>query len=602
VRFLLAALFLLPAAGDWRNIAEGRRIPTSSYADQPYIVKMDDGAWLLCVTTGAGAEGAPGQHVITMRSTDQGRTWSAPVAVEPPDGPEASYAVMLKAGARVCIFYNHNTDNVRQAKADNPPYDTGFVTRVDSLGHFVFKYSDDGGRTWSPRRYEIPQRDFEIDLKNAYGGALKFFWNVGRAFPHAGAGYVPLHKVGGFGEGFFTSSEGVLLRSDNILTELDPERIRWETLPEGAAGLRTPAGGGPIAEEQSFAELSDGGLFAVYRTIDGHPAHSYSRDGGRNWSPPEYMQFGNGRLMKHPRAANFVWRLANGKYLYWFHNHGGRFIREHPRRRSIAYDDRNPVWVSAGEESAGPHGRVIRWGEPEILLYDDDPIVRMSYPDLIEDGGRTYVTETQKNVARVHEIDAEFLRLLFNPGLAAARRGLLLEWKRGGAGPLLPELPAFAKRSNRPDHGRDDTRAGVTFETWLRLSNLDGGQVLVDTRTAEGKGFALLTAEGGALETLLSDGRTAHRWVSEPGLLHAGGAQQVAIVLDGGPKVILVVVDGRLSDGGEARQFGWGRFSPHLLSVNGERTPRLGPPVLALRVYGRALMTAELGANFRARE
>jgi len=31
------------------------------------------------------------------------------------------------------------------------------------------------------------------------------------------------------------------------------------------------------------------------------------------------------------------------KYLYWFHNHGGRFIREHPRRRTIAYEHRNPA-------------------------------------------------------------------------------------------------------------------------------------------------------------------------------------------------------------------------------------------------------------------
>ena len=41
--------------------------------------------------------------------------------------------------------------------------------------------------------------------------------------------------------------------------------------------------------------------------------------------------FANGRLMKHPRAANFAWKCENGKYLYWFHNHGGNW-----------YEDRNP--------------------------------------------------------------------------------------------------------------------------------------------------------------------------------------------------------------------------------------------------------------------
>ena len=112
---------------------------------------------------------------------------------------------------------------------------------------------------------------------------MKFFWTVGKAFAYKGAGYVPLHKVGGFGEGFFTSSEGVLLRSDNILTERDPRKIRWETLPDGEIGLRTPAGGGPVAEEQSFSVMSDGSIFCVYRTIDGHPPSTYSRDGGVTW-------------------------------------------------------------------------------------------------------------------------------------------------------------------------------------------------------------------------------------------------------------------------------------------------------------------------------
>ena len=357
----LLPLLLWLAAGDSRNITAGLEIPNEGYADQPYIVKTNDGAWLCALTTGSGREGEGGQHVISTRSTDQGKTWSKPVDVEPATGPEASYAVLLKVpSGRIYVFYNHNTDNVRQVKGDNPPYKDGWVRRVDSLGHFVFKYSDDHGRTWSAGRYEIPQREFEIDRRNPYGGKLKFFWNVGKAFQHRGAGYVPLHKVGGFGDGFFTSSEGVLLRSANILTEPDPAKVRWETWPEGEVGLRAPAGGGTVAEEHSFSELSDGSLFSVYRTTDGHAAFTYSRNGGRSWEAPQYMRFASGRLMKHPRAANFAWRCENGKFLYWFHNHGGRFIREHPQRRSNAYEERNPVWLVGGVEADGPTGRVIR--------------------------------------------------------------------------------------------------------------------------------------------------------------------------------------------------------------------------------------------------
>ncbi|MCS7023178.1 MAG: exo-alpha-sialidase [Bryobacteraceae bacterium] len=609
-RFLVLAVIpsLVAANPDWRDIRQGREIPTETYADQPYVVKTDDGAWLVCLTTGSGREGEPGQHVVTMRSRDQGRTWEKPVDVEPASGPEASYAVMLKTpSGRIYIFYNHNTDNVRQVLGDDPPYKDRIVRRVDSLGHFVFKYSDDHGRSWSPRRYEIPQRDFEIDERNVYQGKLKFFWNVGRPFTFRGVAYVPIHKVGGLGEGFFTSSEGALLRSENLLTEQDPEKIRWETLPEGKVGLRTPAGtGGPVAEEQSFSVLSDGSFFVVYRTIDGHPVYSYSRNQGRSWDPPQYMRYADGRLIKHPRAANFAWRCENGKYLYWFHNHGGRFIRDHPRRRTLAYEDRNPVWLAAGEEVDSPQGKVIRWSQPEIVLYDDDPVIRISYPDLIEDQGKYFLTETQKDVARVHEIDSQLIEGLFRQfeNRELTTQGLLLALPVRGPMPKaapLPALPLFVRRSTtRHDYGTEDLRSGVSIEVRLQLLRLDPGQILLDNRTPDGRGFVLQTAASAAVELQLHDGRTSARLLSDPGVLRVGTPHHVVAIVDGGPKVMSFVLDGKLQDGGEARQFGWQRFNPNLLSINGSPELRIGPGVRTVRIYGRALRTSEAIGNWRS--
>ncbi|MEO7648979.1 MAG: LamG-like jellyroll fold domain-containing protein [Bryobacteraceae bacterium] len=608
---LLACAVLLQAqVVDRRNIRTGTVIPDEGYSDQPYIVKTADSAWLCVITTGQGAEGAGGQHVVTRRSMDLGRTWSAPSDVEPATGPEASYAVLLKANSgRVYVFYNHNTDNLRQVIGDKAQYKDGFVRRVDSLGHFVFKYSDDNGVTWSAKRYEIPQRDFEIDRKNPYGGKIKFFWTVGRALTLSGAGYIPLHKVGGFGEGFFTSSEGVLLRSDNILTERDPDKIRWETLPDGEVGLRTPAGGGPVAEEQSFTVLSDGSIFSVYRTIDGHSAFSYSRDKGRTWEPPQYMRFADGRLMKHPRAANFAWRCENGNYLYWFHNNGGRFIREHPKRRTIAYEERNPVWLSGGVEADSPNGKIIRWSQPEIGLYDDDPVIRMSYPDLVEDGGKYFLTETQKDIARVHVLDATLLNGMWDQfaptGQTAVAAGVLLSLPVGGQ-PIpatvdAPEMPVLVRRSRRSDYGSDDLRAGFSIDMWVNLPTLAAGQMLASNRSADGRGFALQTAADGTVEIILNDGQTENRWTSDAGMLSAGKVHHIAAIVDGGPKVISFVVDGKFCEGGEGRQFGWGRYSPNLRGVNGDHTLRIGPPVQRLRVYGRALRTSEAIANWRSK-
>ncbi len=596
---------------DPRNVATGLPIPTERYADQPYVVKTDDGAWLCVLTTGAGREGEPGQRVVTLRSQDQGHSWDAPLAVEPGDARENSYAVLLKApSGRIFCFYNHNTDNLRAVRADDPPYEGGLCRRVDSLGYFVFKFSDDHGRTWSAERTPIPVREMAIDRENAYGGRVRFFWNVGRPFLYGGAAYVSLHKVGGFGEGYFTRSEGVLLRSESILTERDPARITWETLPDGDAGLRAPPGGGPIAEEQSYSVLSDGSLYAVYRTVDGHPACTYSRDGGCSWSVPRYQQFADGRPMKHPRAANFVWRCANGRYLCWFHNHGGRFIREMGDARK-PYEDRNPAWLCGGVEAETPEGAIIRWSQPEIVLYDDDPFVRMSYPDLVEDGGNTYLTETQKAVARVHEVDRCLLEGLwqqFESSSLATERLILELPDADGTLPEcvpMPRLPAFLERdTERADYGTRDLRAGFTVELWLRIDSLHPGQVVLDARAGDGQGICLRSTDRATLEVALSDGRTENRWDCDSGALREGDLHHVVVNVDGGPKIITFVVDGQLCDGGDHRQFGWGRFNPNLRHANGGEILRLGPSLegelIALRIYGRCLRTSEAVSNFRA--
>ena len=601
----------MKAATDTRNISCGTEVPTETYSDQPYIVRTDDGAWLCVVTTGPGLEGQSGQHVVTLRSVDRGASWSAPVDVEPSGGPEASYAVLLKGPTgRLYCFYNHNTDNLRRVKADDPPFAGGWCTRVDSLGHFVFRWSDDHGRSWSAARYEVPIRRMAIDRENAYGGELMFFWNVGRPFLRGRAAYVPLHKVGGFGHGFFTRSEGVLLRSRDLLATADPSRASWETLPEGDSGLRTPPGGGLIAEEQCFVPLSDGSLFAVYRSIDGHPVCSRSTDGGRSWTVPRYMAFADGRRMKHPRAANFMWRCSNGRYLYWFHNHGGRFIPERAATDpGYPYQNRNPVWLCGGIEVNGPEGYDIAWSQPEIALYDDDPWIRMSYPDLVEEGGRYWLSETQKNVARVHELDPRLLESLWcqHELRRSERDGLLLE-REGtalGGDVAMPELPHFSERDDRrADHGGRDVRAGISIEVSFVLRSREPGQTLLDSRAADGRGICLRTGADRTVELLLCDGQTLAVWDTDPGAVLAGGRHHLVAIADGGPRIISFVLDGRLLDGGEARQFGWGRFSPALTGAAGSDRLRIAPAldgtVSLLRIYGRALLTSEAVGNWRA--
>jgi len=570
-------------AYDSRLISNGTEIPTLSYADQPYIVKAKDSALVCLVTTGAGHEGAPGQHIVALRSEDNGVTWSSAIAIESPDGVESSYVVpLITPAGRIYAFYNHNTDNVRKIPGDKPAYPDGWCRRVDSLGYFVFKYSDDHGRSWSEKRYTVPVREFEIDRQNTSDGKIRYFWNVGKAFAYSGKGYIPLHKVGGFGEGFFTRSEGVLLCSDNILTETDPEKICFETLPDGDIGLRAPAGGGPIAEEQSFVVLSDGTFFCVYRTVDGAPACCYSRDRGHHWSAPDYLRYPDGRIIKHPRAANFIWKLSGNRYLYWFHNHGGK-----------GYEDRNPVWCIPAHETDSREGKVLTFGQPEILFYDDDPFIRMSYPDLIELNGSIYITETQKNTARIHKISDTFIRQLWDIKNIIDEPKCLLDVKNGGVIVDLPGLPCFCQRDiRRVDHGKVDLRQGITLI--FTFYPCEKSTLLLDCQFVNRRGWSLCLCSDGHLELKMSDGQTQSLNVSEPSIINFSKENEIAVVIDGGPKIVSYIINGSFCDGDANLQFGWSRFSPHLRDMNGQSRLTIHPEVRNLKIFDKALMTTEI--------
>jgi hypothetical protein len=230
----------------------------------------------------------------------------------------------------------------------------------------------------------------------------------------------------------------------------------------------------------------------------------------------------------------------------------------------------------------------------------------MSYPDLVEEDGVLYLTETQKDVARVHEVPPVLLDGLWNQFTAAevAREGLLLELPAAGQSmpseTALPNLPAFlARDGKRADYGTKDLRAGFTIETWLEFADCSAGQTILDTRSANGQGLALQTTSRGTVEVVLNDGRTESRWDCDPGLLSPGRRHHLVAIVDGGPKLILFVVDGVLCDGGEFRQFGWGRFSPNLRHANGTGKAKIGGMVRALRLYGRALRVSEAIANAR---
>jgi len=580
MRLLLAVLgvlwLILPAVGaetrDPRHITTGVPIPDEGYCDQPYVVITKDGNWLCTMTTGPGHEGQGGQHVVATTSTDRGRTWSKLVDIEPSTGPDASWVVPLVVpSGRVYGFYTYNGDRVETLR--------GKKIRVDMLGWYAYRYSDDNGRTWSAERYRLPIRTTACDRTNDWQGSTIIFWGICKPLVVDDRVFFSYTKLGKY---MLDQGEGWLFTSDNLLRESDVAKIRWEMRPEGEHGIRAEEFGS-VQEEHNLVSLGGDRLYCVYRTTTGYPCHAYSDDAGRTWSKPEHMTYTpGGQRIKNPRACPKVWRTAEGKYLFWFHNHSGR-----------SYQDRNPAWLAGGVLKDGR----IHWSQPEILLYDDDPKLRMSYPDLVQQDGRYWVTETQKTVARIHELDKELLEGLWSQGevKTIAKKGLVLD-----AG---PEQLATGELKLP---GQIDVRrtSGLSVEMIVRLASLAPGQVLLDSRDAKGAGLRLSTTEKGTVLLEASDGTATAAWDCDAGVLKPGKTHHLTAIVDAGPKIVSFVVNGVLCDGGETRQFGWGRYTGSLGDVSGTGKLHVGSSlegqVKRVRLYDRYLRTSEAVGNFQA--
>jgi len=556
---------VLASEEDPRNIGTGRMIPDESYCDQPYVVITQDGNWLCTLTTGSGHEGQGGQHVVSTISTDRGKSWSPLVDIEPADGPEASWVIpLLVPSGRVYVFYDYNGDRVERL-----PGGTKKI-RADTIGWYCYRYSDDHGRSWSQQRYRLPMRVTACDRANNWQGKVQIFWGIDKPKVTGGSVLFAFTKLGRY---MLDNGEGWLYRSDNLLTEPNVEKIRWQLLPDGEHGIRKDEFGS-VQEEHNQVPIDDDRLYLVYRTKTGYPCHSYSDDRGHTWTTPEHMTYTpGGRKIKNNRACPKLWQCQNGKYLFWFHNHSGQ-----------TFADRNPVWLSGGEVRDGR----MHWSQPEIILYDPEPTMRMSYPDLIEQDGRYWVTETQKSVARVHELDKTLLEGLWNQGSVktVAQEGLLGEFASGKT-----------KLGGTIDLGHS---GGVSLDLWIALDKDSTGEPLVDTRDAEGRGIVLSTAENGAVGIELFDGRTKAAWKCDAGFITAGKEHHVAAIVDAGPKIITFVVDGRFCDGGPAQQYGWGRYEGELGDVTGSGEVYVAPAVGKMRLYRRYLRTSEAIGNFHA--
>ena len=549
---------------DSRNIAQGIRIPHHGlYADQPLIVITPTGNWVCCLTVAPGGEGSRGQHVVAIRSTDGGKTWGDVIDIESTAVGGNYVTPLLTPSGRIYAFYSPS------ARMEPPP------KRDDVQGYFCYKYSDDEGQTWS-RRYWLPIRDSAWDLQREALRANKpmWCWAIAKPIIDGNDVFLPFSIT----DGIDGNGAGWIVHSNNILTERNPNNIHWDILPEGREGIRNPAFA-PTQEEHIILPMNEKDAFVcVYRTRLGFPAISYSRDRCRTWSLPEKMTYADGRMISHPRACPMIWKCENGKYLFWGHNNSSK-----------SFGNRNPVWISGGIERNGK----IYWSQPEILLYADDTGRGMSYPDLVEYRGEYWISQTDKEIPRIHKIDNDFLEGIWQR-LENDLDGILTPYSKRGL-----VLETSERTIAFPGEAAEITKTGgLTLDFELNTRRLVRGTVLLDNRTASGDGLAVIVDDNRALRFEMTgmDSRGRHQhisWRSDNDQL-IGRLQRFSIVVDDNPKVIMFYTDGSINDGGGLRDLGWGRYWHAPNNLMGTGTLKLHPAINTLRIYSRFLCAYEL--------
>jgi hypothetical protein len=246
-----------------------------------------------------------------------------------------------------------------------------------------------------------------------------------------------------------------------------------------------------------------------------------------------------------------------------------------------SYADRNPIWFCTAKETDSPDGKKLEFSQPEILLYNDDMTRRSSYPDLMEmDDGSLLYSETEKQTARMHRIPSSVIERVFNPAPPP-------ESDRLQDGEKLPIL--YDREGGWEMITGKDTRCGFTIELNIAAGAHKG--ILLDNRTATGRGFAAWLNDEQKLEVLINDARSESHWASTE-TLDLKKENHAVIVIDGGPKTISMILNGQFDDGGEMRQFGFGLFHRFFQSANGGAV-RKASCVECYSLYRRALLTAE---------
>jgi hypothetical protein len=328
----------------------------------------------------ASAESKPDQRVAISRSKDKGRSWSparviAGHSAKYPGAASYSWLFQVPKTGRVYCFYLKNEPEV-------------ITVRRDITGWLKWQYSDDDGVTWRRvnARFDMGRGEWTsadpavpTSFIGIYAPHTTSWGDVLFSFARYG-----LKKKGGRSYSNWMT-EVYLMRLDNILTEPDPEKLRFSILPDSPQGLRIKRSNGLFwGNEPSWIELSDGRLMTAIRTRNNAVYYALSENRGKTWSKPAPLRYSDGGdMVRNPNAPCPMVKLNNGRIVLMFYN----------AKQSGTFGPRNPVWISVGREDL--KGRQpVRFSNPaKFMEVRDKPklgstyIQIASYSSLVEHEG-----------------------------------------------------------------------------------------------------------------------------------------------------------------------------------------------------------------------
>ncbi len=630
-----------PSYVDPRDVKGGRTVSDrNGYYDSQNIVAVggrNGTALVLSVVLhhSENREGGPGLQLFATRSLDRGRTWSA---LSPIDSPERQshdgYQLVQRLAdgtERIFVFYGWNSGSQYPIGADESLTPIRRTDMQLDEGYW-FRVSDDGGGTWGDRRYLVPVRRTRIDRDNPWGGSTMGMFLCDKPSVIDGSVYIAFQKTRD-GAGETPGSEVFFLRSSNLLAVDDLDDAEWETLPDGDEGLRSPGGGLSLGEEPHVLAVGTshghpGRLMSLWRSEVGRLAAAYSDDAGATWDEPFWLTYegapigsGGMREMRNPRGSITPYRCrraspaGTAEFVMLFYNNA--------RTERLGYTGRRVYWLTVGRESPGG---VIHWSQPEIALFwdgtgfEDRPdwnpdwaiVDGPGYPDWVEfDDGTLACVESNKLAVRYHEVDRRMLQYLrHQPELSSMPTdGLVLDHVASPDSPDSLEMDAPVLADLRAGGGftmivqiagRPPERDREVLVSALSTVTAALGEEPTDRRIT--KGYEIAITAAGEVELFVTDGfdqRFRHVTTIGRDGVNDGAMHVVTFVVDGGPKVVSVVVDEHLDDGGERAPQGWAFVPSGLGEIGGSRVRfRRAGRLVRFSLYERALLISEaIGAS-----